>query len=923
MLCANTSFAGLDQFKDLIWKDCALAREEVAKIGPEERVAAVAFLKGIIELDLSSTENPSLVNPALNRGPDGVLSDVSFAQSLDRERPIRAKLCSADLLPMLLPQATESLSSLVRQSSDERLNSDLRAAFARSAFHMAQQAATQVPTSQESAQLEGTQFVDIFELFKSSRAALAEEILVLFPLQSIRAIKNDLFSTACSQDCPFTDTLLSLLGRLDTKIPAVNSTALSMLQEASQALFLKLLRTLQYSEALYEPLLSLLLDRLPQIDGAERRQLFANLSTIFDYELRSASLAVNPKKRFSALLISENSDPSERDTLEKGLSVIAPFYSGFATSIEPMVKSKDEDIRVRAARLLSRVRNVDTKVRALRAQLLADESLYVRQVALATSLVWEENSAFLKSAAAQYAWIAKRKQAKLLSPDEAFDANLVLLRTVAQSAAPMVSKDWREIALATIAEGLALNRKESELTPALAILSNGTMLSLRDLRPFIISREPSARLAAIYVLQSGSVKDLVVSDTLLSLLSDTDASVARRAQLALLTLPVDLKETLSRKLRGSPSPYLDELLLEAGLREEVKPEITQHVSSSSCDEVSDFLGPCLTRSALGPYCSIVLNQMPRCMDRGVLESLPAGAIERAIRAQTQVAEIFKRAFQESENNRRSQIEIGMYLLRATAEVGTIDKLCSLAEMMSAGTLNEIVSAAAENAPVLARCLDTLKQKFEDESLREEQRALLLNKVLESDRQRVDIRSLLQRAIERRHVTLLKELSHGVLVTEIVPLLGPVLGASDTHGEDSKRVVALELVEDLGDKAAIHFALLPPLLKSQSNEVRYQAARAIIAVGVDPAISRQALRDILNSPKFRDLLLNTRLNNLSSTADSLNNASDANLTSYERRNLLRLLKVIRGPSAVIAESLEDLAKVGETVPTESTPAPISQ
>ena len=118
---------------------------------------------------------------------------------------------------------------------------------------------------------------------------------------------------------------------------------------------------------------------------------------------------------------------------------------------------------------------------------------------------------------------------------------------------------------------------------------------------------------------------------------------------------------------------------------------------------------------------------------------------------------------------------------------------------------------------------------------------------------------------------------------------------------------MKLIEELQGKGSSTLSMIVPLLDSQNEDLRYQAARAILAINSDPILSKKALRSILNSQKFRELMLEPKINGIATVVDALLHDSSANLSSLERRNLLRLLRVLLGPEAVITEQIEDGGK----------------
>jgi hypothetical protein len=144
-----------------------------------------------------------------------------------------------------------------------------------------------------------------------------------------------------------------------------------------------------------------------------------------------------------------------------------------------------------------------------------------------------------------------------------------------------------------------------------------------------------------------------------------------------------------------------------------------------------------------------------------------------------------------------------------------------------------------------------------------------------------------------------------LVNELLPILGQVLVDSGEVGDDQDRIISLELMEELKEKAISQLPTVLPLLEARNNEVRYRAARAVIASNVDKSAATKALRSIVNSVNFRDLLVNHDLNGLTNLTESLLKDPTPDLSLIEKRDLLKLLKELRGPNSIVPEPIESL------------------
>lgn len=919
------AFAGVEQFKDAIWKDCQTAKSEASGFDSNARSTSVEFLKGIISLDLSTPIEPPLVNPEIIKAPEGIQGDVSFAQSLDPEKFNRAKKCTAEILPLLVPESSVVLPELLIQSEDSRIDSEVSAAFSRAAYKLAQRLALPIDSEQKASKNLNIQIPDalmnqLFEIYIKSHSTLSEEIITLFPSQLIKLICARLLVSTCNLDCTQEQELARLLSTLDVSFSSHREELVNLITNARSELRILILEALQYSTPAYEVLLRFIIPRLQSSIEPERSRFFQNLNSIFNFELRSASLALNPKERLSLLDSFESSNRLQRDILEKGLMVIAPLYPEFTSHIKSLVNSTDADLRSRAARLLSHVRLPTAETKKLFANLLADKVVDVQLVALESSLSRNDPQQVLADAANIYNKLVKSKEPQDTEPSQKFERMIYLLRTVSQISVQSLPALWTKVALEATEIGLILERSQPEIAPAVSILLMNPKKSFNDLRSFARSSETSKKNTAIYIIRQGFIPENSVFDTLLSLTSDPDPTVSKNAQLGLLTLAPELKELISARRNLAPSPRLNELLLETGIEPQLETEVQREVQTVGCSEISELANACLARATSGKFCSLIVSQIPRCVDQGILEKLPQGIVEKAINLQSQIKHLFLQSFYDPKTENLGQLQIGLFLLRAkVGDQTVISRLCELAEIASDSALKEIVSYASTTPQFSENCLKILKKQFENVTVTSSKKAQLFKYIVKLDPAAINVPIMLKDALERHELEFLRVLSEAEMVNDLLPLLSQVLSESNSSSNQQERLIALQLLEELGEKAISQFPVVLPLLDSQHNEVRYRAARVIIACSADHDASLKALRSILTSSDFRDLLLDPNIKGLAALVEELLHDRSANLSPLERQNLLRLLRVQRGPDASIPEALIPDGVLPESaVPVFQTP-----
>lgn len=920
--------ADVEKFKDAIWSDCALATSETEQFTIEEKEDAVTFLIGIINLDLGKAAQNPLINPGLVKVPEGIMSDVSLAQSLDPERPNRAKKCVAEILPKLIPQSEIAIPPLLVKSEDLTINYEVRSTFARQAYNLAQMLSTQKVSSgstgiADSKMITDSTYDQIFSLYLDKNTALREEVLLLFPAQLVVRISSNLVSSTCSSECQKERELAKLMSKVNLQLSTTRDASVSLLRDLKPELRLYVFEALQHSVPIYESILKYILEnfdfsvRLENSHNPEQKQLYANLNSIFDFELRSASFAIDPLLRLKLINAFENNTSSNRDILEKGLSVIAPLYKGFMSSVKILATSKDSDIRARAARLLARVSNPSGETRKLLESLLTDSSIMVQQVALGSSLGMLDSKSLLLSATKIQSAIKKQKSLKHLSTEQALDASLDLLRTVSQVTNSSLPALWIKFAFETIEDGLIQNKDRKQLSVALNILKSNGKLTDGELRIFSQSKQSSKRNAAIYVMQSGIVIEAPMLATLLRLLSDLDPIVAKNAQITLLTLTPNLTELLNSTKNLAPSPRLDEIFLESGLRSEKVDEVNSRMKTFSCSEVLELSGACLQKTRIGEFCSMIITQIPRCIESGILDNLSSEVVERALQVQPQIKELFYQSMVSAETKGTDQLAIGLFLLKTkAANEEIVLKMCGFSPIATDSVLAQLASYASVDATSVKKCIPILKSHFEDPNLAGEQRALIFKYILKLEPTSIDVAVIFRDALERRDLAFLRVLSQGELVTELLPILGQILLEESDTSDDQDRIISLKLLEELGQKGISQTPVVLPLLEASNNDLRYQAARTIIAGNSDRTSSVKALRSILNSVYFRKLFEEPRLEGLLELTKSLLDDPHSDLPVGEKRDLLRLLRVLQGPETVMPEPLDNLlSEVGSELKTE--------
>jgi HEAT repeat protein len=837
------------QLKKLVLENCNEAEKQLGQLKAEDRAEFISYLVRVMKMKTSVPGEllPDTGLPNIGSNLEGIRGGGIW-HIFEPSREKEAKQCAAKLAAQI-PGAVTAIPSMIEAVQDETDSAELREDIQQAAWtivlNVEQDAAADVD--------EKTLAALIDQLDKPSARYFARNVLVELHAKSLPRLLRELNSP----DPRRRDEIDNVLLLIDSSGGLIGPAILDLLNSGDDELRQHASKLLSNLDGFYQISLPILIGKLDDPSPNVENAVFHALAVIFSEPHRLSGIVLTDELLKRLLREFQKPDREHRDVLERGLRGLAPAVPESLPQLLSLADSEDDDLRLRALRIVIQLDKPSDEVVNTVIQALYDRSLAVRLTALqglgANSYRFEDKASALVR-------ILKSNSAER---DPSIRQIVILQASATVSRLPVNQSIVRLIPY--FIDALSFHDTVRQLSAAgedVPVLSAHVAIdALRHIGKEAINPclkalkddDPLTRRRAIEVLGSVAAGEASVARQVVDMLKDADPQVRGAALDALPKMTVDISDEVRKGLvwkNAEQQSAAARLMLKLGVSDpRIADILRDNFARAACSGKLALVDDLVRVDQ--EYRSKVQPFLLECLRDESVDPLQVFAtLQNLLPLQRSVAEQMLKVLQERPFARNIELR----LIEKANTLG-IDKkalsalLLELLDERDNSVKNHVLQILGEVGPGAKDAVPALKTLAENQDAEPILRDRAMLALVQIDPTAENTVEFFEKQFESEDfeqvISALGESSADVAV----PILGGVLKTLPPE----RKASAVKLIGKFGTKAKVLSDEVSALLHSDDPKLRYRTTVALLKMEADPAVVEPALRRELLGKFGRELL----------------------------------------------------------------------